>query len=151
MKAYPILHNDLDAVSKRLQGVPQHQGSLYQQQQVAAGAGGIMMVGGGGGGLGRMPAVLLDDDDENCSTVGLAIIMARCLICTGRTCLKYSGLCCCPYIAGVEAILAYCGSIGTPLFSAWYAVNYSWFIAIVTAGDSCCRLGCRQVPCMCRG
>jgi hypothetical protein len=73
VKACPILHSDLDAVSKRLQGVPQHQGALYQQQQVAAGAGGIMMVGGG---LRRMRAVLLDDDYEYCSTLGLATIMA---------------------------------------------------------------------------
>jgi hypothetical protein len=110
-----------------------------------------MMVGGGDGGLRRMPAVSLGDEDEYCSTLGLATIMARCLMCTGQTCSKYSGLCCCTYIAGVEASLASCGSIGTLLFSAWYAVDYSWFIAIITAGNCCCRLGCSQVTCMCRG
>jgi hypothetical protein len=85
-ESYPILHNDFSAVSKHLQGVPQNHGALYQQQQqVAVGAGGIMMVGGGSGGLRRMRAVLLDDDDGYCSTLGLATIMARCLICTIRS------------------------------------------------------------------
>jgi hypothetical protein len=44
-----------------------------------------MMVGGGSGGLGRMRVVLLHDDDGYCSTLGLATIMARCLICTRRS------------------------------------------------------------------